>query len=111
MGHLLHSICRTNSVASHSLSTSFECLRGVAQPWRPSNNTFRIARVVVAIVSQNCFVFLFVVYRTIIARYVAKQGIAQMCLCKTKDQGGGYRTILGELLNSLKRLARYGVSQ
>ena len=27
-------------------------------------------------------------YRTIIARYVAKWGIAQMCLCETKYQGG-----------------------
>ena len=26
-------------------------------------------------------------YRTIIARYVAKWGIAQMCLCETKYQG------------------------
>ena len=30
----------------------------------------------------------FVGYRTIIARYVAKRGIAQMCLCETKYQGG-----------------------
>ena len=35
-------------------------------------------------------------YRTIIARYVAEWGIAQMCLCETKYQGGGYRIILGE---------------
>ena len=27
-------------------------------------------------------------HRTIIARYVAKWGIAQMCLCETKYQGG-----------------------
>ena len=31
----------------------------------------------------------FVGYRTIIAQYVAKWGIAQMCLCETKCQGGG----------------------
>ena len=31
----------------------------------------------------------FVGYRTIIARYVAKWGIAQMCLRKIKSQGGG----------------------
>ena len=30
----------------------------------------------------------FVGYRTIIARYVAKWVIAQMCLCETKCQGG-----------------------
>ena len=31
----------------------------------------------------------FMGYRTIIARYVARWGIAQMCLCETKYQGGG----------------------
>ena len=31
----------------------------------------------------------FVGYRTIIARYVAKWGIAQLCLCETKYQGEG----------------------
>ena len=41
------------------------------------------------IVSQNSFVLVFVGYRTIIARYVAKWGIAQMCLCEIKYQGGG----------------------
>ena len=28
-------------------------------------------------------------YRSIIARYVARWGIAQMCLCETKHQRGG----------------------
>ena len=49
-----------------------------------------------AIVSQNSFVFVFMGYRTIIARYVAKWGIAQMCLCETKYQGGGYRSIFAK---------------
>ena len=51
--------------------------------------------ILVAIVSQNLFVLVFMGYRTIIARYVAKWGFAQMCLCETKYQVG-YRTILGE---------------
>ena len=34
-------------------------------------------------------VLVFVGYRRISARYVAKWGIAQMCLCETKYQGGG----------------------
>ena len=34
-------------------------------------------------------------HRTIVARYVAKWGIAQMCQCETEHQGG-YHTILGE---------------
>ena len=41
-------------------------------------------------------------YRTIIARYVAKWGIAQMCLCRTKYQGGVSHH-LGGVLNSLKK--------
>ena len=47
------------------------------------------------IVSQNLFVLVFVGYRTILARYVAKRGIAQVCLSETKYQGG-YRTFWGE---------------
>ena len=34
-------------------------------------------------------------YRTIIARYVAEWGIAQMCLCETKYQGGGIAPFQG----------------
>ena len=41
-------------------------------------------------------------YRTIIARYVAKWGIAQMCLCKTKYQGGVSHHF-GGVLASLKK--------
>ena len=41
-------------------------------------------------------------YRTIIARYVAKWGIAQMCLCETKYQGGVSHH-LGEVLTSPKK--------
>ena len=40
-------------------------------------------------------VIVFMGYRTIIARYVAKWGIAQMCLCKLSTTGG-YRTISQE---------------
>ena len=43
----------------------------------------------VAIVSQNSFAFVFVGYRTFfIAQYVAKWGIAQMCLCELSTKGG-----------------------
>ena len=49
----------------------------------------------VAIVSQNSFVLVFMGYCTIIARYVARWGIAQMFLCEAKHQRG-YCTILGE---------------
>ena len=57
---------------------------------------FSYRAILVAIVSQNsCVLVVLMWYRTIIARYVAKGGIAQMCLCKTKYEGGGYRTLLG----------------
>ena len=49
---------------------------------------FSYRAILVAIVSQNHFVLVFIGYRTIIARYVAKWGIAQMCLCETKCPGG-----------------------
>ena len=49
--------------------------------------------ILAAIVSQNSFVLVLLGYRTIIARYVAKGGIAQVCAkLSTK---GGYRTIWG----------------
>ena len=40
---------------------------------------FSYRAILVAIVSQNSFALVFMGYRTIIARYVAKWGIAQMC--------------------------------
>ena len=62
---------------------------------------FSYRAILVAIVSQNIFVLVFMGYRTIIARYVAKWGIAQMCLCKSKYQGGVSHHF-GGLVNSLK---------
>ena len=56
---------------------------------------FSYRAILVAIVSQNYFVLVFVGYRTIIRATRCKMGITQMCLCETKYQGGGYRTILG----------------
>ena len=53
-----------------------------------------------AIVSQNSSVLVFMGYRTIIAQYVAKWGIAQMCLCETECQEGGYRTFILHHLGS-----------
>ena len=55
-----------------------------------------------AIVAQNSFVLVFMGYRTIIARYVAKWGIAQMCLCEAKYQGGASHQF-GEVLTTLKK--------
>ena len=48
---------------------------------------FSYRAILAAIVSQNFFVLVFMGYRTIIARYVAKWGIAQMCLCKLSTKG------------------------
>ena len=63
---------------------------------------FSYRAILVAIVSQNPFVLVFMGYRTIIARYVAKWGIAQMCLCESEYQGGVSHHS-GEALTSLKK--------
>ena len=42
--------------------------------------------ILVGIVSQNSVLLVSMGYRATIARYVAKWGIAQMCLCETKCQ-------------------------
>ena len=63
---------------------------------------FSYHAMLVAVVSQNSFVLVFVGYRTIIARYVAKRGIAQMCLCENKYKGG-ISHHFGRVLTSLKK--------
>ena len=71
--------------------------------------------ILVAIVSQNAFVLIFLGYRTLIARYVAKWGIAQMCLCELSTKAGvspfGGSAILSLSLSLFKSLAQDGVSQ
>ena len=42
----------------------------------------------VAIVSQDSFLLVLMGYRTIAVRYVGQWGLAQMCLCENKHQGG-----------------------
>ena len=59
-----------------------------------------------AMALQNSFVLVFMGYRTIIVRYGADWGIAQMCLCGTKCHGGGCHTIHGRVLTSLKTESR-----
>ena len=55
-----------------------------------------------ALFSQNSFVLVFMGYRTGIARYVANWGVAEMCLCEAKYQGGvSYH--FGGVLTSLKK--------
>ena len=49
--------------------------------------------------------FCFYGYRTVIARYVARWGIAQMCLCQIKYQGRVSHHF-GGALTSLKSIAR-----
>ena len=50
---------------------------------------FSYCAMLVAIVSQNSFVLVLMGYRTIIERYVAKWGIAQMFPCETQYERGG----------------------
>ena len=71
---------------------------------------FSYRAILVAIVSQNFFVFVFMGYRTIIARYVAKWGIARMCLCKIKYQGGVSHHFGGVLTSLKKYRAIWGIA-
>ena len=72
--------------------------RGVwGSPLEAQQRYFSYRAMLVAIVSRNAFVLVFMGYRTIIERYVAKWGIAQIRLCETKYQGG--------VLTSLKKVS------
>ena len=70
---------------------------------------FSYRAILVAIVSRNAFMLVFMGYRTIIARYVAKWGIAQIRLCETKYQGGVSRHFGGSanLSSKVSRDTRY----
>ena len=60
---------------------------------------FPYRAILVAIVSRSSLVLVFMGYRPIVARYVAKWGIAQMRLCETKHQGLDFvRRRFGRLL-------------
>ena len=79
-------------------------------PYSPARRVLRGPVAILFISRDTCSdsiaklsrVLVFVGYRTIIARYVAKWGIAQMCLCETKYQRGVSHHF-GELLTSLKK--------
>ena len=86
----IHRMCPIRFARFPRNSTVNECLILEAQ-----QRYFSYRAKVVAIVSQNYLVLVFLGYRTIIARYVAKWGIAQMCLCETKCQGGGIAPFWG----------------
>ena len=62
------------------------------------------------IVLQNFLVLVFMGYRTIIARYVATWGIAQMCMCETKYQGGASHHFRGVLPSLKKYRAIWGIA-
>ena len=49
----------------------------------------------IAQMTQSPFVLVSMGCRTSVAQYVAKWGIAQMCLCETKYQGGGIAPVRG----------------
>ena len=71
---------------------------------------FSYRAILVAIVSQNSFVLVFMGYRTIIARYVAKWGIARMCQCKIKCRGGVSHLFAGVLTSLEKYRAIWGIA-
>ena len=68
---------------------------GTLQNLEAQQRYFPYRAIPVAIISQNSFVLVFMGCRTIIARYVAKWGIAQVCLCDAKYQGGGIAPFWG----------------
>ena len=80
---------------------TFKPLRGnfilqTCHPLRgPATILFISLAMLSAIVSQNCFVLVFLGHRTSIARYVAEWGIALLCPSQTRHQGG-YRILLGD---------------
>ena len=92
-----------NNFAEKSLGKSPK-LRG-----RPSNDPF-ISRDTCSDSIARSFVLVFVGYRTIIARYVAKWGIARMCLCETKYQGGVSHHFGGVLTSLKKYRAIWGIA-
>ena len=62
---------------------------GLPQTLEAQQRYFSYRAILAAIVSQSSILCLFLWgIRTIIARYVAKWGIAEMCLCESKYQGG-----------------------
>ena len=72
---------------------------------------FSYRAILVAIVSRNSFVLVCVGYRTIIVRYVANWGIAQVCLCETKCSGGVSHHFGGVLTSDpLKSNAKWGIA-
>ena len=71
---------------------------------------FSYRTILVAIVSQNFFALVFMGYRTNIARYVAKWGIARICLCKIKYQGGVSHHFGGVLTSLKKYRAIWGIA-
>ena len=60
----------------------------------------------VAIVSRNVLLLVFVRYHAVVVLYVAKWGIAQMCLCKPKYQGGASHNLSGSSCNLPDKLGR-----
>ena len=80
----------------------------VPKPLEAQQRYFPYRAILVATVSQNVFFFFF--FRTIIARYVANWGIAQMCLCKIKYQGGVSHHFGGVLTSLKKYRAIWGIA-
>ena len=71
---------------------------------------FSYRAILVVIVSQSSFVLVFMGYGTLIVRYIAKLGIAQMCLCETKCQWGGIPPFWGMMTSLKKYRAIWGIA-
>ena len=94
---------------SHNISPDFKHVRlfsdSVGGNLEAQQRYCSYRAILVAIVSQNSFVLVFVEYPTNIARYAAKRGIAQST-CDEPMYQGGDRTILGSA-NLPERVSRH----
>ena len=68
---------------------------------------FSYRAILVAIVSQNYFVFVFMGYRTVISRNTLRNGVSHTCACVKRTTKGGYRTNFGECQPPFKSIAQY----
>ena len=79
-------------------------------PSEAQQRYFSYRAILAAIVSQNSFVLVFMGYRTLTARYVAKWGIAHMRPCETSYQGGVSHHSGGVLTSLEKYCAIWGIA-
>ena len=109
-----HALCKESAVYPwiFTLSSPSMCKRDLCSSTdlEGQQRYFSHRAMLVAIVLQNSVVLVFMGSRTIIPRYVAKRGIAQMCLCETQCQEGVLHHFGGVLTSLNKYRAIWGIA-